>query len=174
MNKSMKSSSLNYGLLTGASLTLLYVILYLVDTSLLSSFSLGLLILLGLIIIGFVSTAKAKSINEGYLTFKEAFTAYFIPVALGLLIPSLFLYVLFNFVDPETAEFLKQEGMVKAEELMRNFGAPEADIEKALEDAASENQNSLGSTLTRYAFTLIFLCVIGLIAALTMKNKKED
>ncbi len=174
MSKSMKSSSLNYGLIAGISLTLIYVILYVIDASLLGSFSIGLLVLLGLIVLGFISTAKAKKINEGYLSFKEAFTAYFIPVAIGLLIPTLFLYVLFNFIDPETAEFLKEQGIEQAEAMMKRFGTPEADIQKALEDAAKEDQNSLGSTLTRYAFTLIFLSVIGLIAALTMKKKKED
>lgn len=170
----MKSSSVNFGLITGVSLTVLYVILYVIDANLLNSFSLGLLILLALIVVGFISTAKAKKINGGFISFKEAFTAYFIPIAIGLLIPSLFLYVLFNFVDPETALYLKEQGLVQAREFMERFGAPEAEIEKALEDAANEDQNSLGSTLKRYAFTLVFLCVIGLIAALTMKKKKED
>ena len=174
MSKTMKSSSINYGLIAGVILSLVYVILYVVDASLLNSFTIGLLILLGLIILGFISTAKAKKINEGYLTFKEAFTAYFIPIAIGLLIPTLLLFVLFNFVDPELAEILKQDGLEQLEAMMRRFGAPEADIEKALEDASNQNENSLVSTITRYAMIVTFLSVIGLIAALTMRNKKQD
>jgi len=172
MSKTMKSSSINFGLITGVSLTVLYVILYVIDANLLNSFMLGLFILLALIVVGFVSAAKARSINEGFISFKEAFTAYFIPVAIGLLIPTLFLYVLFNFVDPETALYLKEEGLVQARELMEKFGTPEAEIEKALENAANEDQNSLGSTLKRYAFTLVFFGVMGFHPALALKKKE--
>lgn len=170
----MKSSALNYGLIAGISLTVIYVLLYVLKIELLASFAFGLIILLALLVLGFVSTAKAKKINEGYLSFKEAFSAYIIPFIIGLAIPTIFLYLLFNFIDPESADMLKEMSLEKAEAMMRKFGARESDIETAMADAASQNSYSLSNMGMQYAGTVIFGSIIGLIAALTMKKKKED
>ncbi len=174
MSKTLKSSALNYGIITGIAITVIYVLLYVVKIELLASFAFGLIILLALLVIGFVSTAKAKKINGGYLTFKEAFSAFIIPFIIGLAIPTIFLYLLFNFIDADAAEMLKEISLEKAEEMMRKFGAPESDIETALEEASSKNSYSLGNMGMQYAGTVIFGSVIGLIAALTMKKKKEE
>ena len=57
---------------------------------------LGIGILLAVIAFGVVSTAKSKSIMEGFLTFKEAFSAYFITVAVGIIISQVVSFILFG------------------------------------------------------------------------------
>jgi hypothetical protein len=173
VSKTLKSSALNYGLISGISLTVLYVLLYVLKIELLASFAFGLLILLALLVVGFISTAKAKKINEGYLSFQEAFSAFIIPFIIGLAIPTIFIYILFNFIDTDSAEMLKEMGLEKAEEIMRRFGAPESEIEKAMIEAEKEDSYGLQKTALQYAGTVVFAALIGLIAALTMRKKKD-
>jgi len=174
MNNTIKSIALKNGFIAGITIILLYVICYVINVELLTNFWFGLTIIIALIVLGFVTTAKCKGLQDGYISFREAFSAYLIPVAIGLLLPMIFLYVLFNFIDLEAAEMLKEIGLEKTEEIMRRFGAPESEIEKAMEQAALEDSYSIKNITLQYAFTVLFCGILGLIAALSMKKKKEE
>lgn len=174
MNDIIKSIALKNGLIAGISIIVLYVICYVVNVELLTNFWLGLTIMIALIVLGFVTAAKSKSIQEGYISFRDAFSAYLIPIALGLLLPMVFLFVLFNFIDLEAAEMLKEIGLEKTEEIMRRFGAPESEIDKAMAQAELEDSYSIKNMSLQYAFTILFCGILGLIAAFTMRKKKEE
>ena len=45
---------------------------------------------------GIISTAKSKKINGGYLSFKEAFSSYFITIAIALIIHTLVSIIIFK------------------------------------------------------------------------------
>ena len=83
MENSIKSSAINYGLYLGGALSLITIAIWFIDINLMANMWLGILILLAVVAVGVVSTAKAKSIQEGFLSFKEAFSSYFITVAIG-------------------------------------------------------------------------------------------
>ncbi|ANH61313.1 DUF4199 domain-containing protein [Dokdonia donghaensis] len=174
MNDTIKSLAFKNGLFSGITIIILYVVAYVINVEILANFWFGLLIIIGLIILGFVTVAKAKSLQNGFISFKEAFSAYIVPVAIGLALPMIFLYLLFNFIDVEAAEMLKDISLEKTEEIMIRFGAPESEIEKAMEQAEAEDSYSLKNISLQYAFTVIFCAVIGLIAALSMKKKNQD
>lgn len=171
---SIKKSSMNYGYILGGSLALLTVVLYAVNLESLTQWWIGIITLLFALAMGIVSTAKAKSLLGGFLSFKQGFTAYFITVAIGLLIAVLVNIVLFNFIDPEAAEVLKESIMEMSEGMMRQFGAPEAEIEKALADMENENSFAIGQQVQSYFFQLIFYSIFGLLIALIMKKKDPN
>src|SRR5690606_22063747 len=90
------------------------------------------------------------------------------------LLQTLFTYLLFNFIDTDFAAALNQISMEKAEEIMRKFGVPEADIEKALEQSRNQNNYSLGKMLLGFFIYCIFSFIFALIIAAIIKKKQPE
>lgn len=175
MEKSLKSSSINYGIYLGVILVLYTVLCYAFKIEFLVNFWMNLLVL-PVIIIGFgiVSSAKAKSLLGGFMSFKEAFTAYFIPVAIGVIISTTVSVILFNFIDPDAAVQLKELVMTKTQSFMEGMGAPSDQINEALSQMEEQETFAIGTQLRSLAQSLIFFTVIGLIVALIMKKKDPN
>ena len=123
---------------------------------------------------GIVSVAKAKDILEGFISFKQAFTAYFVTVAIGVLISVVFNIILFVFIDPEAAQQLQQQIIDNTVNMMEGFGAPADAIAEQVDKMESQNQFSLGTQLMSIAWQLLIYAVIGLIVAAIMKKSNPD
>ncbi|MCB0462847.1 MAG: DUF4199 domain-containing protein [Flavobacteriaceae bacterium] len=174
MEKTVKSIALNYGLYLGIALIVISVAIYAIDLKLMANLWLGIAMLIAIIGFGIFSTAKVKSHFEGILSFKDAFTAYFITTVVGAVISSIFSYILYTIIDPEAAEQIKQISIEATISLMEGFNAPAETIAKAVEDAEKVDQFSIGNTLKSLAFGAIFQAVIGLIVAAIMKKSNPD
>ncbi|APY11748.1 DUF4199 domain-containing protein [Seonamhaeicola sp. S2-3] len=175
MEKSFKSIAKEYGLYLGAALTLWTVIAYVINLELLVNFWMNLLIIpVAIIAFGVVSTAKSKGILGGYMSFKEAFTSYFITVAIGIVISFVVSFILFNVIDPEAANTLKEITTEKTISMMENFGAPAEKIAEQVEAIENQNIFSLKTQLLQIAQSLVFFTIIGLIVALIMKKNKPE
>ena len=175
MEKSLKSTSINYGIILGLILIFVTVISYVVNIELLVNFWLSLLIMpIVIISFGVVSTAKSKNLLNGFISFKQAFSSYFITVAIAVIISTLFSVILFNFIDPDAAIQLKELVIEKSTAMMEKFGAPQSEIDKALIKMENQDTFAVGTQLRSLAQSLLFFTVIGLIVALIMKKKDTD
>ncbi len=174
MENSIKSNSINRGLYLGGFLVLVTVLGYVLNMELLVKWWLGILLLLVIVIVGIVSVAKAKDILEGFISFKQAFTAYFVTVAIGVLISVVFNIILFVFIDPEAAQQLQQQIIDNTVNMMEGFGAPADAIAEQVDKMESQNQFSLGTQLMSIAWQLLIYAVIGLIVAAIMKKSNPD
>ncbi|MCK0109310.1 DUF4199 domain-containing protein [Flavobacteriaceae bacterium S0825] len=174
MEKSIKSSAINYGLYLGGALSLITIAIWFVDINLMANMWLGIFLLLAIIAFGVVSTAKSKSLNGGFLSFKEAFSSYFITVAIGIGISSIVSMILFNYIDPEAAKQIQQLTVESTINMMEGFGAPAEAIAEAVEKIESQNQFSIVNTLKSLAWGFLFQAIIGLIVALIMKKSDPD
>ena len=174
MENSIKSNAINYGLYLGAILALFTVIGYALNLELLVIFWFTLLLLpIIIIIFGIVSTAKSKSLLNGFLSFKQAFSSYFITVAIGILISTALSVILFNFVDPDAALELKELIVEKTINLMEGMGAPAETIAESVDKIESQDTFGLGTQLKSLAQSLVFFAIIGLIVAAIMKKNPE-
>lgn len=174
MEKSIKSSAINYGLYLGIALSLITITIWFVNLNLMANMWLGIGILLAVIAFGVVSTAKSKSIMNGFLTFKEAFSSYFITIAVGVIISQVISFILFNFIDPDAAKQIQQITIDSTVNMMEGFGAPAESIAEAVEKIESTNQFSIVNVLKSTAWSLVFQAVIGLIVAAIMKKSNPD
>jgi len=174
MEKSIKSSAINYGLYLGIALSLITITIWFVNLNLMANIWLGIGILLAAIAFGVVSTAKSKSIMNGFLTFKEAFSSYFITIAVGVIISQVVSFILFNFIDPDAAKQIQQITIDSTVNMMEGFGAPAETIAEAVEKIENTDQFSVVSVLKSSAWSLVFQAVIGLIVALIMKKSNPD
>ena len=94
-----------------------------------------------IIAIGFAISCilKIKKIKNGLISFKESFSAFFICIATAYFIVNIFLYILFNIVDPEYAIMINNDKiMTYSIELFNNPSTP-----KAISELVNNNIESL-------------------------------
>lgn len=170
MENSLKSIATNWGLYLGCLLALLTVVAYAVSLDLLTNMVYGIFIFIAIIVFGIISVAKTKQAQNGYASFKQSFTSYFITVLIGLLVSTVISYLLFNFIDTEAAAVLKEKTIESTIQMMESFNAPSDSIAEAVKQIESQNQYSILNILKGLAGYLVFFSVIGLIVAAAMKK----
>ena len=169
MEKSLKSISTNNGLILGLILSLVSVIVYAVNLDLFTKWWLGIILFVIAIGYGAYSGIAYKK-QQGFLTFKEAFTSYFITIALGTLIAAIVGIVIFTFVDPDAAQYLNEQILIMTKETMQSFGMPEEAMQKALVEAEKTDNFSLAAQSQAYVVRLVIYSILGLIVALIIKK----
>ena len=174
MENSIKSSAINYGLYLGGLLSLIIVSIYAIDLGLMVNMWIGIGILLVIVGFGVVSVAKSKSLLEGFMSFKQAFSSYFITIAIGLLINVVISAILFNFIDPEAADIIKEKTVEITIKMMEGFNTPAEAIAEAVENIESQNQYSIVNMIKSLVWSLVLQSIIGLIVAAIMKKTNPD
>ena len=174
MEASSKKLATSYGVYLGIALILVTVLIYAFDISIMTEWYLMAINLLLILVLCILAVSKAKKFNEGLFTFKKAFSVYFLTVLIGLLMATVFSLLLFNVIDPDAAETLKELTMEKQAAMLENFGMSEAQINEAMTEMQKEDTFSLKNVLISFAFQLVFFSVIGLIVALIFREKDPN
>ena len=174
MEKSLKSIATNYGLYLGVFLALVTVLAYAVKLELLTNMWLGIALLLVIIVFGIISVAKVKQAQNGFASFKESFTSYFITILIGLLISTVVSFLIFNVIDTDAAETLKQKTIENTVQMMEGFNTPVEAIDQTVEKMESQNQFGIVGILKGLAGQLVLFSIIGLIVAAAMKKNNPD
>jgi c-di-AMP phosphodiesterase-like protein len=174
MEKSLKSISINYGIYLGLALTLITVLVYAIAIDLFTQWWLGILLILLIIGFGVASALKSRKMLGGFMSFKEAFTSYFITVAIGTLISTIVGIVIFNFVDPESAEYINEKIITMTAETMENWGAPQSNIDETIAKMEGQNNFSTAAQTQSYFIRLVIMSILGLIVAVAVKRKDPN
>ncbi|QDO94126.1 DUF4199 domain-containing protein [Formosa sediminum] len=174
MEQSLKSMAATYGIYLAILLSSVTIIAYVINLELLTSMWVGIILFIIIIGFGIFSTAKAKRSQNGFISFKDAFTAYFATVVVGVIISAIVSIILFNYIDPDAAEALKLQVIENSTKMMKSFGAPQEAIDQAVADMQDQNQFEIGNQIKSLAFQIIFYCVVGLIVALAMKKTDPE
>lgn len=173
MNEVIKKNGLNYGLIWGAIyilfVTLLYVLdpVYLIKPTKFISFL--FYITLGIMVINSVK----KQLN-GYISFKEAFSTYFLCSVIGLLISTTYDIILFNLIDPSIKEPIKEYLLTTGVEGMKKFGAKTDDIKKFAEEITKNDTFSPINQLLGLVQAFLISAVFGSLLALIFRNKTSN
>ena len=174
MNEIIKKNGITFGIILGLFSLLVTAGIYAIDLNLFTSWWVGIVAIAISLTIGIIAVSKTKKQLNGQITFKEAFTVYFIAAAIGSLISSIFYYVLFNIIDPQAKETLKEITLKYTSDIMEKLGAPAASINEAMQKAAETDNYSLGSLSMGYAIGLVVSAIIGLILAAIFKSKSNQ
>ena len=175
MEKSLKSSSSTYGIYIGLILAALTIIGYSVSLDLFTKWWFGIIFLLTIIVIGIMSAMNARKLLGGYISFKNAFTSYFIAVLVGVLVSSIVSILIFNVVDPDAANILQEKIIESQVVMLENFGTPQEAIDKVVTDMqASGSMYSIGNILKSIAFQLVGYSIVGLIVAAVVKKNDPN
>jgi hypothetical protein len=163
---------LTYGLIGGIAMIVYTLCLYLAGIEIFMSIPLSFLAYGLMITIAVLAGLKQRKLQGGYLSFAEALKTVFLTFVLAFFLSTIFNYVLLNYIDTGFRDQMTKATIEKVEEMMRKFGAPESEIEKAMERTASPDNYTIGRTLLGYGTMCILSCLVSLvIAAIIKKNK---
>ena len=174
MNPIVKSKGIYFGIILGAVLSFVTAGIYAIDiSSLLNPWLMGVFFLL-VVVLGVLAIAGAKKLFNGFISFKDAFSTFFVVIVVGFLISTLVSYLIFNVIDPEAKDVLKQLTIEKTTELMERFNVPEEAFDEAIAKVEETDSFSLVSQIKNYFISLAMYSVIGLIVAAIMKKKNPE
>ncbi|KJD33293.1 hypothetical protein PW52_14470 [Tamlana sedimentorum] len=174
MEKTIKSLATNWGLYLGVVLVIAGIMGYM-NLDLMTKWWFGIGMMIIVIVFGIISAMKSKGLLNGFISFKQAFTSYFITILIGIVISVVTTLLIYNFIDPDAAITLKDKVMDTQVEMMRNFGAPEEAIAAAVEELeAQENMFSIGKVLQSLAFQLVGYSIVGLLVAVVVKKNNPE
>lgn len=170
----IKKNATNVGLTLGISLALITTLAYALSIELYTKWWFGTILFVFTVAFGIVSVSKSKGALNGFISFKEAFTSYFITILIGVLISTIVSILIFVVVDPDAAVFLQEKIIEMTVGMMERFGVPESEIAKQVEALQNTNSYSLGSQVQGFFISLVIYSVIGLLVSLIFKRNNPD
>ena len=174
MNEIIKKNGINYGIILGVISILITASIYAIDLKLFTNMWIGISSLVIFLVIGIVLVSKTKKQLNGLITFKEAFTVYFIAGAIGATMSVLFNILLFNVIDPEAKAVVNEHAIEYAVQMMKKFNTPTEAITKAVEDMQKNDNYSVANLLKGLVFNFVFSAIFGALLALIFRNKTSN
>ena len=171
MNPIIKKNGITYGVIIGVFSILVTTLIYVIDLSLFINWMVGVFSLIVFLIIGIVLLKKTKKEMNGILTFKEAFTTYFLASVIGATMSVLFQLVLFNFVDTDAKDALNSLNVKFTTETMQKWGAPEKAIDEQRAALANVDNYSPANLFKGLIFSFVLSGIMGAILGLVFRNK---
>jgi hypothetical protein len=171
INEVIKKNGITYGITLGVILALITATIYAIDLKLFVSGWIGGLTFVIYVTIGILLLSKTKKDINGFFSFKDAFTTFFIATVIALLISTLFSVLLFNVIDPGAKETLSDLLVKYMAETLQKFGTPASAINEALAKMKESNPFSIGEQLKALVFSLVGYSILGLILAAFFKSK---
>ncbi|HET9053724.1 MAG TPA: DUF4199 domain-containing protein, partial [Cyclobacteriaceae bacterium] len=163
-------------LILAAISIVLTLVFYAVDYTLLATIKIGLLSLVIFLGYGIYAGITYRKEIGGYISFKNAFMHGFIVFAVSALISTVFNILLYTVIDPELGQKLTDVSVQNAEEMMRNFGMPEGQMDEALEKARTDaaGRYTIGGLALGYVWALIGCAIFALISGAIVKKKQPE
>ncbi|HEY8970835.1 MAG TPA: DUF4199 domain-containing protein [Puia sp.] len=167
------SIAVTCGLIAGLVLILLTTLLYLGGVNSFLGYGgwFGYLLLISAAVVAPVMKKKAQN---GFLEFREALKDAFLVFVIALLLQTLFIWILMNFIDTNFRDALEQAILAKTEQLLQRFGAHQEDIDTALARQKGRNQYALSSLLLGLCVSYVVFFLISLVIAAIVKRKKPE
>lgn len=167
-----KRPILLYGVLFGVISIAYSVILYLggVNAYMHSSNKyIGVVIAVGF---AFLTAWQLKKQQGGYLEFGDSLKSIFKVMVIGILLSTIFDYVLFNYIDVAFREALKQASIDAMIYEMEKSNMPQSKIDQTLEWMEKFNSFGLAAQALAFAIRCILHFIIALIVSAIMKKKR--
>ena len=174
MTDAVKKNGINFGIIVGGVSVLASTLMYVIDLKLFVSWWVGIVLFLISLSIGIIGIGKAKKEMGGFITFKEAFTTFFIIMAIGVAISIAFNIILLNFIDPDAKETIKDHLIEMTMEINQKFDTPAEIVKQQMEEIQNNDPYSPQKQALSYVWILLFYIVVGLIVAVSMKKNKPE
>jgi hypothetical protein len=171
MEYKMTNTPLIYGVITGFSLVIFILILYMGGVSWFMS-PVAFLQYVILIILAVLCGLKERKLQGDHMSFGHALKVLFLFFVISGIIATLFTYLLMNFIDVPFRQALSQQAAEATEKFMEKMGLPQESIDKAVGDLLSGKSYSIGNMLLSYAIGLIGWFLVSLIIAAIIKKQR--
>ncbi len=173
MNEIIKKNGITYGIILGIFSILVTASIYAIDISLFLKWYVGVFSMLIALIIGIMAIVNTKKKLGNFISFKEAFTVYFITGVIATVMSVLFSIVLFNYVDPGAKETLKEMTMKYTVDMMQNMGVPASATNEAVAKMQEQDTYSPMQQMFGMLVSFVLHAIVGAILGLIFRNKTE-
>ncbi len=173
MNDVIKKNGLQFGAILSAYYIVTTLLMFFFNQNLFVSIPIGFASIFVSLGIGVVALFWAKKKLNGYITFKDAFTSYFITIVMGLLAHIVITYLLFNLVDPSAKETIKELTIAFTQKNMTSLGVETETLNKTIEQIREADNFNLGNLIKSFAWKTLLYSVGGMLIALVFRNQNE-
>ncbi|MDF1695583.1 MAG: DUF4199 domain-containing protein [Saprospiraceae bacterium] len=168
----LNNTGVKNGLFLGLASTVYSHVSYMINPKMLLT---GVAYLAFIITIYFMyrAAAQERKLNEGILSFGEALKVTFLTYTIGGLIGAIYIYLMFNVIDPSLNDVMREVSVEQAESVAKFLGA-EDQLDSLPDEMEKQNiQMSFSMVFLNYLVSLIFP---GFIFALVISaiTKKEN
>ena len=177
MKTILKKNTFDIGVKLGIILFLITITIYVIDINYFSN----LFLMLGVyrfpvIAFGIYAIVNNKKLNNGFLSFKEAFTSYFLCIVLGYLIVNLGSIFIFKFYDPVSAETINQNMAPAVRDFMNTFNSfiyifPPEMVEVETERIRNFDGFSYPNIIEQFFYRLLMNAIFAVPVALILKKQ---
>lgn len=174
MTEAVKKNGINFGILSAVYFVVRTSIIYAADLTLFSNLWVTLLDLVIGLTLAIMAISKAKKALGGFITFKEAFTVYFLNTIISFAVYTVFIILLFNVIDPEAKEIVHNYNIEQTVGNMQKFGMETEAIRETVDKMRENNALSVNNQLLGFPIGVAISCIIGLIIAAIMKKNKPE
>ena len=167
----MKKYVLDAGLKLGIIQAFYWLLIYLLGIEYLTNIWVLLISLVISISLFVYFGTRYRKLNEGYLTFKDAFILLFIIFAISGAVTTVFQILLYHVIDPGLPKAMTEKILETTIGYMERFGSSESDIDKMVAEMENkESQYSIKGLLISYLWSFFGGAIISLIVAAIIKK----
>lgn len=170
----MYKTSLLYGLIGGVIAVIYSLLLYIIGFETYSSTGLQMIGWVIIIVAMIMGGLKLRKERGGYLSYGESYVSSLLTAAVATLVTTVFIIILFHVIDPSLMDKMSEKAIEQTIVWMEKFGAPEAEIEKAIQKLEEDNSFGVGRLLGNWIWMLIMWAIISLLIALVAKKNNPN
>lgn len=174
MNEIVKKNAVKFGIISGVIALLTTSTMYAVDLNLFAKLWIGIVNIIIYTAIGIYAMIQTKKELNGVYSFKDAFTTYFVYAVIGITISVTFQIILFNLIDPEAKETLKEISINASVEMMQRFNTPTEIIKQEVAKLENTNQFAPYEQLKGMLIAFMISAVFAVILAAIFKSKPKE
>ena len=172
----MNNHAIKSGIMLGVISIVLTLLLYLVDSTLLAQWWVGIgILLISIFLVVYFGIQHRKEIG-GFMPFGKAWIySIQLLIAAGL-ISTVFNILLYNVIDTELSGIVANQAVENTESIMRNFGMAEDQMDEALEEARTGTLDrfTVSGLLVGFLWGLIVYAILSLITGAIIKKKEPE
>jgi len=174
MSEELKQHVLKNGLSLGAILVAITTITYIGGPELLTNYAVSISSFVLMIAFPIYHTRRFRSLNDGFISFRDAFTS-----CTGILIAAGFIntfasILLYNIIDPGFGLEVIDAIINKTVSQLENIGADESIIEATIKNLEEGSSFDALNMFKGYIFSIVFYTVFGLLVAAFTKNENQQ
>jgi hypothetical protein len=174
MNEIIKKNGIQFGSYASITLIAILIIMYVIDLKLFSKPYMLFIQVIAIIILGVLVIKKSKSDLNNFISFKDAFTSYFIMIVIAILASTIVSIILFNFIDTEASAIVNEHIIRYVKDMLERFGTPASEVKEAIEEIKNDDLFSISNQLTGIFQSILGFSILGLILAAIFKSKPQD
>jgi|TARA_B110000967_G_scaffold204249_1_gene246414 hypothetical protein len=174
MSEELKQHILKNGLTLGGILVAITTFTYIGGPELVTNYAVSIGSLVLMIAFPIYHTRRYRTTNDGFISFREAFTS-----CTGILIAAGFIntfasILLYNIIDPGFGLEVVDAIINKTVAQLEGIGAEESLIEQTIKTLEEGSSFEAANMFKGYIFSIIFYTVFGLLVAAFTKNEKPE